>query len=139
MLWYYTVFNIILVGEKVKNILFLIIFIGVAYASDNNSSIRDLPEDLANIIVPKIKEEILSQEDIIKFAKECFEKSDTLKDANRCEKIISKKIGEPSEPFEIWTKQTKKETLIEINKGLKSIECIKKANTMADIDACQSH
>jgi hypothetical protein len=111
---------------------------GSIYATDTNSSIKSLPEDLANIIVPRIKEEILSQEDVIKFAKKCFEKSDTLKDANRCEKIISKKIGESSEPFEVWSQQTKKETLREIEKGLKSIECIKKAKTMGDIDACQN-
>jgi len=105
--------------------------------SGSKSSKEDMANALGNIMLPQMKQQILSQEKVIKFAKTCLERSNTLKDANDCEKMMSKRLNQPSEPFLKWDSKIKKETLLDIEKGLKSMDCIKKANTMKEIQKCQ--
>lgn len=108
-------------------------------ANNKNSKIStdDIANALGGAMLPQMKKDLLSQESAIKEARVCFKNSNSLKDANRCEKEFSKKINEPSQPFNKWDEQTKKQTLDDIDGILKSMDCVKKANTIREVRKCQ--
>lgn len=92
-------------------------------------------------MMPQIKQEVLSQEKAIRFAKSCFQDADTLGEAKACDKKLSAMLGEEAdeeeEPLTKWDAQTKKETLQEIEQALKGVECAKKAQTVQEMQQCQ--
>jgi len=94
---------------------------------------------MMNAMLPHAKKQLLEQEKFVLFAKECFSSADTLKEAQSCEKKLDKMMqgmGDPEDRIKKWDAQTKKETLKEIEQGLKGIECAKSAKSMQEIDRC---
>jgi hypothetical protein len=92
---------------------------------------------MMSAMLPKIKEDTLSQEKALLMGKECLGSADTLKEANRCNKKMDNMMGESNtEKFEKWDRATKREILDEIDRGLESMQCIKRANSMKDIEKC---
>jgi len=94
--------------------------------------------DPSTIVVGTMKRQLLRREKDLRFVRGCLERSRTLKEANECEKLFSSRIGEASEPMERWDGATKRKTLKEIDEALKAMECVKRAKTMAEIEACGS-
>ena len=96
-------------------------------------------EAMMNAMLPQLKAEIRSQGKALQFAKECFGKASTLKDAKRCEESMDKMTGETDEDIEgitEWNSQIKKETMKQINQGLKTVQCAERAKNMQEIQRC---
>ena len=94
---------------------------------------------MMNAMLPRAKKEILEQEKIILFAKECFESANSLKEARSCEDKLDKmqkSTTDPEERIKKWDSQSKKEMLKEIEQGLKGVECAKSAKSMQEINRC---
>jgi hypothetical protein len=88
-------------------------------------------------MLPRAKEEMLKEVKGMRYAYDCLRKADTLKEANLCSKKASEMNGEPNEPFEDWSEQTKKETLQFLDTFLnRSVPCVEKAQTMQDMRQC---
>ena len=87
--------------------------------------------------VSTIKQQFLAREPLFRFIKRCLASSRTLLQANDCERKFSHRLGEPSRPFTVWDAGTKASVLKEIGKTLESIECIRKARTMQEIQQCE--
>lgn len=84
-----------------------------------------------------MKQEYLAQEPDYRFAKTCFQLSKKLSEANDCEKMFSHRIGEPSQPISRWDEATKRSILKDIDRTLKSMECVKKARTLQAMERCE--
>ena len=84
-----------------------------------------------------MKQQFLAQEPTFRFAKTCLDMSKKLSEANDCEKMFSHRLGEPSQPFKEWDAKTKASVLKEINRALKSMDCVRKAQTMQAIGQCE--
>ncbi len=89
-------------------------------------------------MMPRVKQQMLSQEKMLQFGKECLSKADTLKEANVCSRKMDEMSGEEDEDFTEWNEKTKKEMLGFIDQGLAGVECVKKAETMDVIKQCMS-
>ena len=88
-------------------------------------------------VFPRMKQEILKQEKIMQFGKECFAKAETLEDANRCNHQANEMSGEGEDDFEAWNPKMKKMILGEIDKYLDSVvPCVKKAKNINQIQGC---
>ncbi len=88
---------------------------------------------------PRMKKKILDEAKALEFVKECFNDADTVKDANTCSHKMDEMNGERSDPeddFTEWNAKTKKETLGFLDQSLERMECIKKANSMQDMQQC---
>jgi len=86
-----------------------------------------------------IKKQMLAQAKGVEFVKECYSDADTTEEANICTHKMDEMNGKSSDPegdFVEWSAKIKKETLGYINQSSKKMECIKKANSMHDIDVC---
>jgi len=101
--------------------------------ADQNKKIEDA---MMAVMLPKMKEEFISQEKVLILGRECLSSADTVKEANICNKKINEMGGEQEEDFDKWDPERKKEILESVDKALNSIECIKKANSLADIKKC---
>ena len=89
-------------------------------------------------MLPRAKQQFMDQEKLMLFGKECLGKADTLKEANVCSRKMDEMSGMEDEDFTEWNEKIKKEMLGEIDEGLASIECVKKAQTMDAIKQCMS-
>ncbi len=86
-----------------------------------------------------IKKQMLAQAKGVEFVKECYSDADTTEEANICTHKMDEMNGKSSDPegdFVEWSAKIKKETLGYINQSSEKMECIKKANSMHDIDVC---
>lgn len=97
---------------------------------------QDILESMQKSMLPQMKEQILAQESILIFGKECLGKADTLKEANLCNQKANKMSNEEEEDFEEWNPEIKKEILGFISQGILQMDCIKKAKGMNEIQKC---
>lgn len=92
---------------------------------------------MKNAMFPMMKEEILSEEQSMRFAQECLTDADTLSEANRCNQKLNEMTGEDEPPLSSWNSQMKEESLQEINHYLNVIiPCVKKAQTVNTLEQC---
>ena len=92
-------------------------------------------------MLPMMKQKMLSEEKMMRAAKECFGDADTLKEATVCSDRMDEMSGVESDPedeIKEWNDETKKETLGFIDQGLAGMECVKKAETMDAVKKCMS-
>jgi len=100
---------------------------------------KAMEEALKSAMLPRAKQEVLEQEKVILFAKECFESANSLKEARSCEDKLDKmqnSTTDPEDRIKKWDSQAKKEMLEEIKQGLKIIECAKRAKSVQEMDSC---
>ena len=84
-----------------------------------------------------MKQEVLSNEEMMRFGYKCLSKADTLKEANICNDKANAMGGESEEPFDVWNPATKKEVLGYLDQYLKvMVPCVKKAQTMQAAQQC---
>ena len=106
---------------------------GKAMTSEQRNSVT---QAMGNSMFSQMKQKIISQEKAMKSIRGCLADSRTLSEANRCEKSFSKQTGEPSDPMTEWSSKIKQEILQDIDKGLASMQCIRKAKTMQEMRGC---
>jgi len=109
--------------------------------SDNDGSGKaeqsgGLEAMMLGAMLPQMKKEAAKDKVWIDDAYDCFEKSDTKKEAQECADKISKVRGEPSEPIEKWDAAMKKETLESIKAYGEQIDCIMNAKNGQEFAAC---
>jgi len=97
---------------------------------------QKMGDAIMQAMLPKIKQKLLSQEKVLRFGKECISNADTLKEANECNHKMNTMTSTHEEDFTSWSPASKKEILGFIEQGMKSMECAKKANSMADMKKC---
>ena len=100
---------------------------------------KAMEEALKSAMLPRAKQEVLEQEKVILFAKECFESANSLKEARSCEDKLDKmqnSTTDPEDRIKKWDSQAKKEMLEEIEQGLKIIDCAKRAKSVQEMDKC---
>ncbi len=96
-----------------------------------------MKNSMMEAMLPRMKQEILSQENIMRSGYECLGKADTLKEANKCNDKMNALSGETEEPFDEWSPKTKKEILSDFDQYLNEmVPCIKKAQTMQAARQC---
>ena len=100
---------------------------------------KDIEASMMSAMLPRMKEKFISQEKVMLFGKECLSKADKLKEANICNQKANAMSGEDEEPFDAWNPKIKKDILNSLDKGLQSVECMKKANSMDAERKCMSH
>jgi hypothetical protein len=90
-------------------------------------------------MIGTMKQQMLSQEGAIREARDCLAKAHTEQAAIRCmAKMPDSDNVDMDDSSQSWNEQTKQEALSEMDSYLKSIPCIKKAHTMADLDTCMN-
>lgn len=112
---------------------------GVAKGDRPTTSQQEqMKNSMMNAMFPTMKQEILSQEKNVRFAKDCFEDADTLKEAKVCEqKLEEMNDDEVDEPLTVWNEEIKKEQLKEADQFLNEIlPCVKKAQSMEVLEKC---
>jgi hypothetical protein len=91
---------------------------------------------MMDAMLPMMKQQMLSEEGNLRKARACIEDADTLKEAKKC----AREMGGDNEPDAdmptVWNARTKKQTLDEIDEGLKMMSCVKKAENMQAARAC---
>ena len=87
-------------------------------------------------MLPRIKQKILSQEKMMRFAQECLSEADTLKEANKCNHKTNTMSGIEEEDFDEWNPKAKKEMLALLDQGFQVMECVKKAQSMDAVQQC---
>ncbi len=96
-----------------------------------------MKNSMMGAMLPMMKKEILSEEKSVRFAKECLEDADTLKEANSCNRKLNEMSGESEEPFTSWNKQEKQEVMKEIDQYLDVVlPCVKKAQSAQMMQMC---
>jgi len=96
-----------------------------------------MENSMMNAMLPRMKQEILQDEKMMRFGYECLSKADTLKEANVCTDKANAMGGETEEPFDEWSPATKKEVVGFLDQYLNvMVPCIKKAQTMQDTKQC---
>ncbi|SFV57066.1 hypothetical protein MNB_SV-6-683 [hydrothermal vent metagenome] len=108
-------------------------------ASPTKSQQKQIESAIMESMLPKMKEQFISQEKVLLFGKECLSSAKTLKEANICNKKANDMSGENEADFETWDEKSKKEILKTIDESLASIECVKKANSRESMDRCFSN
>ena len=100
---------------------------------------KKIENAMMNAMFPRIKNKMLSQSKALEFGKECLESANTLKEAKVCTNKMNKMVGKRGDSdfeLESWDSKTKKETLKFLEQGIKSMNCVKKANNMQELQAC---
>ncbi|MEA2048285.1 MAG: hypothetical protein U9O64_07565 [Campylobacterota bacterium] len=88
-------------------------------------------------MLKQMKQEILSDEEMMRFGYKCLSQADTLKEANICNDKANAMGGEPEEPFDKWNPEMKKEILGFLDQYLNvMVPCVKKAQTMQAARQC---
>lgn len=96
-----------------------------------------MKSSMMQAMLPRMKQEILGEEKMMRFGYKCLAKADTLKEANECNNKANAMSGEQEEPFDKWNSETKKETLGFFDQYLNEmLPCIKKAQSMQDARQC---
>jgi len=96
----------------------------------------EMKNAMMSAMLPEMKKRFLEDEKILIFGQECLSKADTLKEANICNQKANKMSAEEEEDFDEWNPAVKQETLGYITQGLQAMECIKKAQSMNDVQKC---
>ena len=102
---------------------------------------KALENAMMSAMLPQIKAKILSQGKALVFAKECLSSADVLKDAKKCEQKMESMIGHamnPEDKIKKWDSQTKKDMLKLIDQGLESMNCAQKAKNMEEMQRCMA-
>lgn len=98
---------------------------------------KAMEQNMKNAVFPMMKKRILDQAAMMDFGKECFSAADTVEDANKCTKQAEEKFPSGDlKTFDEWNPEIKKELLIDMDKFLGSIDCIKAANDMGGLEKC---
>jgi len=97
---------------------------------------NEMEQMMMGAMLPQLKQNILKEEAWVDDAYDCYANASTLKDANRCGDAIAKARGESVEPLPQWNEKMKNETLTSLKEYKAHLDCIKKANTLDDMDAC---
>ena len=79
------------------------------HTKDHQLSPDDMKRGMMESLLPMMKKEIVAQESIMKFGKECLSKADTIKEANACSHKMTDMGGEREDDFVEWNKEMKKE------------------------------
>ncbi len=96
-----------------------------------------MQNSMMEAMLPRMKKEMLADENMMRFGYECLGKADTLKEANVCTDKANAMGGEQEEPFDEWSPASKKEILGFLDRYLNvMIPCIKKAQTMQAAQQC---
>jgi len=102
---------------------------------------ESMGDTMMSAMLPQMKKEIIEQEGIMTFARDCIQSASSLSEANECNRQVEKKLGEEidkNDDIKVWNDQEKSKILAEINEGLKSVQCVKDASTVKDIKGCLS-
>ncbi len=91
---------------------------------------------LAGALMPQMKQQLIEQEQAMKFAKTCLTDADTLAQAQKCAQRVDEMMGESGEPLDKWDAQTKQQALQEIDRALDSVACAKRAKTAQAMQQC---
>ena len=92
---------------------------------------------IVEAMLPRMKQEMMADEEMMRFGYKCLNKANTLKEANVCNDKTNAMSGETEESFDEWSPATKKEVLGFLNQYLnKMLPCIKKAQTMQAAQQC---
>jgi len=86
-----------------------------------------------DVMLKKMKNEILEDMKDIPKAKKCFQNADTLKEANTCERMLD---AEDPELHSKWNSKIKADLLKEIDGATVIEKCVKDAKTMDDMQVC---
>ena len=106
-------------------------------ANSHNTGVqKQLQNALMVAMLPQMKQQILSQEKAVRFAKKCLSDADTLKEAKACEKKINAITRQHGKHIRKWDAATKKQTLSDIDRALVGMECVKKAQSAQAIQQC---
>jgi hypothetical protein len=97
---------------------------------------KDMERAMMAALLPKMKQKILGEEKLLRDARECFSQADTLKEAKICSSKMDDEEEEESDGLNVWNDKTKKETLGLIDRSLSGMECVKKAETMDQMQGC---
>jgi len=98
---------------------------------------KAMQESMMSAILPQIKKKTVDEEKILLVGYKCIKDAHTLKEANICNDKLNAMGGEEEEPFTEWNPKIKKEVLGYLNNFLNVIApCIKKAQNMQDLKAC---
>ena len=98
---------------------------------------ENLEESMMKAMLPRLKQEIMADEDLMRFGYKCLGKANTLKEANVCNDKTNAMSGETEEPFDEWSSATKKEVLGFLDQYLNEIlPCVKNAETMKAAQKC---
>ena len=100
---------------------------------------KAMEASMMNAMLPRMKKRMLSQGKALVFAKECLSDANTLKEAKKCEKRMDSMTGHtmsPEDKIKNWDSKTKKSMLKLIDQGLKSMDCVKKANNIQEMKQC---
>jgi len=98
---------------------------------------KQMQESMMEAMLPRMKQEVMADEKMMRFGYECLSKADTLKEANVCNDKANAMGGEPEEPFDDWSPATKKEVLGFLDQYLNiMLPCVKKAQTMKAARQC---
>jgi len=100
---------------------------------------KSMEDAMMNAMLPQVKQKMLKSAKAVRFGKKCFSDADTLKEADICGNKMDEMIGEKGyaedKPTK-WDAKTKKEVLKSLEQGLKSMECVEKANNMQEMQKC---
>ena len=94
------------------------------------------PPNASKTPLAMMKQEALAQLPAYKTLRKCLEKSESLSEANGCERVFSERIGTPSQPIDHWDDATKKSALKEIDEALNAFECMQRADSMEALQRC---
>ena len=95
--------------------------------------------NMKQAMFPMVKQQILKEEAGARFMAKCLDKADSLKDANQCNQEALEKYpseDDDTDDLEEWNPIIKKDILGEINNFLTSIDCIKAAKDMSELEQC---
>ncbi len=96
-----------------------------------------MKEAMLQAMLPRMKEEILAQQKMTRFSRDCFAKASTLNDANSCTYQINEMTGEAEEDFTEWSPEIKEQILGELDLYLNTIiPCVDKAQTIEALQEC---
>jgi hypothetical protein len=92
-------------------------------------------------MVEQMKAQILQAANIdaLNGIKECYNNSNSAKEANSCNDKYKSKLGGDIENFSSWNDNIKKEVINEIEAFKKAIPCVKDAKSLKAIETCMSY
>jgi len=97
---------------------------------------KEMERAMMEALLPQMKQKILGEEKMLREARECFSRADTLKEAKICSRRMDKEAAEEDDGLNVWNDQARQETLGLIDRGLTGMECVKKAETVDQMQRC---
>ena len=96
---------------------------------------KEMENAMMAAMLPRMKQRVLEQGKALLKARACLSKADSIKEAKACTREMDDGGGE-SEDLKEWNEKTKKETLTQIDQALVGMACVKKAETMDQMNGC---